>query len=72
MAINEQEAAKTAEREPPAKTEKQVNDIMRGLVGKLVTGASFSLEDGYLIEVDDRIRFRSCGEHTVVMHRKVQ
>ncbi len=72
MAINGQEVTETAEQEPPAKTEKQVDDLMRGLVGKLVTGASFSLEDGFLIEIDDMIRFRSCCEHTLVMHRKVQ
>ena len=45
-------------------------DFARSLVGLQVTDASFSLEDGYMIEFDNRYRFRTCCAHGTFYRRR--
>jgi hypothetical protein len=48
------------------------NLFAKNLIGMTITDASFSFEQGYMIELDGRIRFRSCCEHAAFFRRTVQ
>lgn len=52
--------------------EKQESEFAETLVGMKVTAAAFSLQDGYMIEFDDRIRFRTCCAHGRFLRRVIQ
>jgi|GEM_PF-3888368 hypothetical protein len=54
------------------RTEAQEQEFAKTLVGMTVTGTSFSIEDGYMIEFNHMIRFRSCCPHSAVYKRRVQ
>lgn len=57
---------------PQRKIDKQINEFMKGLIGKTVTAASFSADEGYMIEINHIVRLRSDGSLPVVLKRKVQ
>lgn len=54
------------------RTDEKEAEFMKSMVGKKVTAATFDPDEGYMIEIDDVIRFRSCGAHTVIYRRKIQ
>lgn len=53
-------------------TEEQENDLIQQLKGLTVTDASYSDNDGYMIELDHRFQIRSCSSHTSIFRRTTQ
>lgn len=53
-------------------TEEEEQSYAKKLIGLTVTDATFSLEAGYMIEFDHRVRFRTCCEHAAFFRRVIQ
>jgi hypothetical protein len=54
------------------RTEEQEQEFINSLVGMSITAASFSIEEGYMIEFDHCLRFRSCCPHSSFFKRRIQ
>ena len=54
------------------KFERKEKRRMKSMVGMVVTAASFTEEDGYMIEFDHQFKLRSCCPHTIWLRRRVQ
>jgi hypothetical protein len=52
-------------------TEK-IQALLSSLVGKTVTKAEFSEEEGYRIEIGPSFCMRSCSAHTLLLTRTIQ
>jgi hypothetical protein len=54
------------------RTEEDEQKFLNSLIGMTITAASFSSEEGYMIEFDHRLRFRSCCPHSSFFRRTIQ
>ena len=52
-------------------TQEKVQKILDNMIGQTVTKAVFD-ENGYMVEIGDILRLRSCVAHTILCIKRIQ